>query len=73
MAYIQILLAITQVKMYVLIELVFRSTSFTLGVLEEVKSKVIEQLQTSGSTVLVRIFRDSIAKGNHCYWNVFVI
>jgi len=35
-------------------ELVFRSTSFTLGVLEEVESKVIEQLQTSGSTVLVK-------------------
>lgn len=35
-------------------ELVFRSTSFTLGVLEEVESKVIEQQQTSGSTVLVK-------------------
>jgi hypothetical protein len=35
-------------------ELVFRSTSFTLGVLEEVESKLIEQLRTSGSTVLVK-------------------
>ncbi|PKP40744.1 MAG: hypothetical protein CVT93_10625, partial [Bacteroidetes bacterium HGW-Bacteroidetes-10] len=35
-------------------ELVFRSTSFKLGVLKEVESKVIEQLQTSGSTVLAK-------------------
>jgi hypothetical protein len=35
-------------------ELVFRSTSFTLGSLKEVETKVIEQLQTSGSTVLVK-------------------
>ncbi len=35
-------------------ELVFRSTSFTLGVLEEVESKIIEQLRTSASTVLVK-------------------
>ena len=31
-----------------------RSTSFTLGVLEEVESKIIEQLRTSASTVLVK-------------------
>ena len=54
MAYIQILLAITNRDMHRFSELVFRSTSFTLGVLEEVKSKVIEQLETSGSTVLVK-------------------
>ena len=35
-------------------ELVFRSTSFTLGVLEELKSKIIEQLRTSASTILVK-------------------
>jgi len=35
-------------------ELVLRSTSFTLGSLKEVESKIIELLQTSGSTVLVK-------------------
>src|SRR5690606_27217382 len=35
-------------------ELVYRSTAFSLGTLEEVESKVIEQLQTSGSTILVK-------------------
>ena len=35
-------------------DLIFRSTSFTLGVLEELKSKIIEQLRTSASTVLVK-------------------
>ncbi|GAB1416279.1 hypothetical protein MASR2M117_16850 [Paludibacter sp.] len=35
-------------------ELVLRSTSFTLGSLKEVENKVIELLQTSGSTVLVK-------------------
>ncbi|WP_053827037.1 hypothetical protein [Lascolabacillus massiliensis] len=35
-------------------ELVFRSTSFTLGILEEVESKVIVQLRTSGSTFLIK-------------------
>jgi hypothetical protein len=34
--------------------LVYRSTSFSLGKLEEVQSKVIEELQTSGSTILVK-------------------
>lgn len=35
-------------------ELVFRSTSFTLGVLEEVESKIIEQHRTSASNILVK-------------------
>jgi len=35
-------------------ELVYKSTAFSLGTLEEVESKVIEQLQTSGSTILVK-------------------
>ena len=35
-------------------ELVYRGTSFTLNALEEVNSKVIEELQTSGSTIAVK-------------------
>ena len=35
-------------------ELILSSTSFTLDSLKEVESKVIEQLKTSGSTVLVK-------------------
>lgn len=35
-------------------ELVLRSTTFTLDSLKEVESKIIELLQTSGSTVLVK-------------------
>lgn len=35
-------------------ELVYRSTSFSLSTLNEVESKVIEELQTSGSTTLVK-------------------
>ncbi|MFA9190265.1 hypothetical protein AAGV28_02675 [Flavobacterium sp. FZUC8N2.13] len=36
-------------------ELVYRSTAFSLGTLEEIESKVIEELQTSGgSTTLVK-------------------
>lgn len=35
-------------------ELVYKSTAFSLNTLDEVESKVIEQLQTSGSTTLVK-------------------
>ncbi len=35
-------------------DLVYRGTSFTLNALEEVNSKVIEELQTSGSTIAVK-------------------
>ena len=35
-------------------DLIYRSTSFTLGALEESNSKIIEALQTSGSTILVK-------------------
>lgn len=35
-------------------ELIYRSTSFTLEVLEETNSKIIDALQTSGSTILVK-------------------
>lgn len=35
-------------------DLIYRSTAFTLNSLEEVNSKIIEQLQTSGSTILVK-------------------
>jgi hypothetical protein len=35
-------------------ELVYRSTAFSLNNLNEVQSKVIEQLQTSSSTILVK-------------------
>ncbi len=35
-------------------ELVYSSTSFSLSTLDEVESKVMEQLQTSGSTTLVK-------------------
>ena len=35
-------------------DLIYRSTSFTLGALEEPNSKIIEELQTSGSTILVK-------------------
>jgi hypothetical protein len=35
-------------------DLIYRSTSFTLGTLEETNSKIIEALQTSGSTILVK-------------------
>lgn len=35
-------------------DLIYRSTSFTLGILEETNSKIIEALQTSGSTTLVK-------------------
>lgn len=40
--------------MHQLSELVYRSTAFSLSALYEVESKVIEQLQTSGSTSLVK-------------------
>jgi hypothetical protein len=35
-------------------DLIYRSTAFTLGALEETNSKIIEALQTSGSTILVK-------------------
>ena len=35
-------------------DLIYGSTSFTLGALEETNSKIIEALQTSGSTILVK-------------------
>jgi hypothetical protein len=35
-------------------DLVYRGTSFTLRALKEVNSKVIEELQTSGSTIAVK-------------------
>ena len=35
-------------------DLIYRSTSFTLGALEETNSKIIEELQTSESTILVK-------------------
>ncbi|MCB9311006.1 MAG: hypothetical protein H6567_13190 [Lewinellaceae bacterium] len=35
-------------------DLVYRSTAFSLGTLSEVESKVIDELQTSGSTTLVK-------------------
>lgn len=35
-------------------DLISRSTTFTLGILEDTNSKIIEALQTSGSTVLVK-------------------
>ena len=35
-------------------DLIYRSTSFTLSSLEETNSKIIEALQTSGSTILVK-------------------
>lgn len=35
-------------------DLIYRSTSFTLSTLEETNSKIIEALQTSGSTVHVK-------------------
>jgi hypothetical protein len=34
--------------------LVYRSTAFSLQALQEVESKILEQLQTSGSTNLVK-------------------
>lgn len=55
-------------------ELIYRSTSFTLEVLEETNSKIIDALQTSGSTILVeKSSNDSIPKGNICYWYVFYV
>ena len=38
-------------------ELVYRSTAFSLGALQEAESKVLEQLQTSRSTILVKNFQ----------------
>lgn len=35
-------------------DLIYRSTSFILGALEEINSKIVEELQTSGSTILVK-------------------
>lgn len=35
-------------------DLISRSTTFTLGILEDTNSKIIEALQTSGSTILVK-------------------
>ncbi len=35
-------------------DLIYRSTSFTLGTLDEANSKIIEALQTSGSTIHVK-------------------
>lgn len=35
-------------------DLVYRSTAFSLGTLSEVESKVIDELLTSGSTILVK-------------------
>ncbi|WP_100612277.1 hypothetical protein [Confluentibacter lentus] len=35
-------------------KLIYRSTSFTLGALQDANSKIIEELQTSGSTILLK-------------------
>ena len=35
-------------------DLIYRSTAFTLGALEDINLKIIEELQTSGSTILVK-------------------
>ena len=35
-------------------DLIYRSTAFTLNALKEVKSKVIDELQTNGSTIVVK-------------------
>ena len=35
-------------------DLIYRSTAFTLGALEDTNLKIIEELQTSGSTILVK-------------------
>ena len=43
-------------------ELVFRSASFTLGVLEEVESKLIEQLRTAVRLFLLKSSNDSTSK-----------
>lgn len=40
--------------MHLFDDLIYRTTVFTLNVLEETRAKVIEELQTGGSTIAVK-------------------